>query len=385
MRRSMLACLPAGSLILMSALVPLEASRAAAVADAGGYSYRTCLDPGGPTSAFIDISASGTPLGLGDDAEANITLPFAFPFYGNTSTSLRIGNNGGLLVGTGSGDVFTTNTALPANLGAAVLPFWDDLDSDTGNVFWQALTPCPNPDGGVDTACTIVQWHDRPHYSNSAGHATFQALLYANGNIVFHYLDVDFGNAAWNFGASATIGIQGGDPDPAHRLFTQVAFNQTPAVAAGCPIAFSFARIELDATATPDTNGTPGDECGMSGFIAVAAGTEVEICYEITNRGSVALSRHTLVDSVLGTLLNDFPYTLAPGASAFLTSNVIIAEPTIHTGTWTASNPGPVDVAVAEATAYVDVLGSGGFPLFGDGFEDPPSMPRARRGALPIR
>jgi hypothetical protein len=53
-----------------------------------------------------------------------------------------------------------------------------------------------------------------PHYqsASSSDAATFQAVLYeGTNNIRFNYQDVDFGNAALNYGASATIGLQRDD------------------------------------------------------------------------------------------------------------------------------------------------------------------------------
>lgn len=345
--------------------------------DAGGYGLRDCADAGGPASAFVDISGSGAALGLSDDGEANIVLPFSFPFYDTTTADIRVANNGALLVGALAGDVLASNAGpLPVasgGFGPGIMPFWDDIDADTGNVYWQSMTPCPNPDGGAGVACAIIQWDARPHYSN-VGSATFQVLLYANGSILFHYLDVAFGNAGFDGGASATIGIQG-DSNVAANKFVQYAFNQPGAVVAGCPILISLTpAIELRVTATPNSNGTPGDECGVSDFITVAAGTEVEVCYSIRNVGGVTLTRHTLTDPVPGIILSAFPYILPPGASAFITVNRVITIPTIFTGTWTAFNPGPVDETSDAATGYVDVTGAGGFPIFADGFEDPPPL-----------
>jgi hypothetical protein len=67
------------------------------------------------------------------------------------------------------------------------------------------------------------------------------------------------------------------------------------------------------------------------------------------------LTQHTLVDNELGTILNNFPYSLTPGASAFITQSTMITYTTINTATWTAFNPGPVNTAVATDTATVTV------------------------------
>ena len=126
---------------------------------------------------FIDISATGTALGLTDDSEANIVSPFPFTFFGATSSDLRVGNNGGILFSVTAGDLGMTNAALPAATGLpapAILPFWDDMDDETGNVYWEVQGTAPDRK-------LIVEWYNRPHFSNT-GSATFEAILYETSN-----------------------------------------------------------------------------------------------------------------------------------------------------------------------------------------------------------
>ena len=63
---------------------------------------------------YISIPASGTPLALADDGEANITIPWGATFFGVTSSDLRVGNNGAILFDATVGEVGVTNAALPA-------------------------------------------------------------------------------------------------------------------------------------------------------------------------------------------------------------------------------------------------------------------------------
>jgi subtilisin family serine protease len=150
--------------------------------------------------AFVDISGTGTPLALGDDNEANITTTVGNAIF--PAGTVTVGNNGGIIAG-GSAELHQNNEALPTSLfGKALLPFWDDMDSETGNVYWQQLLV-----GGINTL--IVQWENRPHFNN-VGSATFQLQLFESGPILarYAYEDVNFGNAFYDFGASATIGYQ---------------------------------------------------------------------------------------------------------------------------------------------------------------------------------
>ena len=57
--------------------------------------------------SYIPINTTGTALGLTDDGEANITIPWGATFFGVTSSNLRVGNNGGILFNATTGDVGT--------------------------------------------------------------------------------------------------------------------------------------------------------------------------------------------------------------------------------------------------------------------------------------
>jgi hypothetical protein len=104
------------------------------------------------------------------------------------------------------------------------------------------------------------------------------------------------------------------------------------------------------------TVGTDPGTCAVTTAISVTAGTQVTYCYQIRNTGALSLTRHTLVDSELGTILNNFPYTLVPGATAFLTNSTVLTTTTINSADWTLFNPGPANVVTATATATVTIL-----------------------------
>lgn len=152
------------------------------------------------TTSFDDISATGVDLMLGDDGEANITIPFMFTLDGISSSDLRVGNNGGVLFNITAGDVGLSST--PTAQG--FYPFSDDLDSDYGAVLWETLGTAPN-------RRVVILWNDRPHYSNSASGATLELILYETTNeITFLYQDTDFGAGnVNNDAASAGIRVVG--------------------------------------------------------------------------------------------------------------------------------------------------------------------------------
>ncbi|MEZ6016158.1 MAG: hypothetical protein R3F49_13645 [Planctomycetota bacterium] len=156
---------------------------------------------------FIDISATGAPLGLGDDTEADITTT-----VGNSllaAGTARVGANGGIrFAGTGL-DLGWTNGAIPTVTPSTstgcfdgdqtLLPFWDDISPNLGGeVFWQEI-------GGT----LIVQWNQTGFF-NTTDTATFQVQVFSSGPVVAQYLYQDIQQATPAGGASATIGYQAG-------------------------------------------------------------------------------------------------------------------------------------------------------------------------------
>lgn len=220
--------------------------------DAFGYTWMTS------TFNYIPANGSGTPLNLTDDAEANILSPFAFPFYGGSSTDLRVGNNGGILFGVTTGDVGVTNSSMASAPDNFIAPFWDDIDDETGNVYWLVTGTAPNRK-------LVVEWYNRPHY-NGIGAVTFEAVLFENGNILYQYLDTDFGNPSYDNGASATSGIRG--VGAANSL--EYSFNQ-PKLTNG--LALCFVRPgnpPCDAADVPWLTVTPTSTVGLTGTPATS-------------------------------------------------------------------------------------------------------------------
>ena len=111
---------------------------------------------------------------------------------------------------------------------------------------------------------------------------------------------------------------------------------------------------------TPDitltkTVGTDPAVCAITNAITVTQGTDVTYCYSVENTGNVTFTQHTLTDSELGNILVDFPYSLVPGASAFITETTTILTSTVNTATWTASDPSVPVSALDIDTATVTV------------------------------
>ncbi len=165
------------------------------VLNGGTLSHSQYNDPSG----FVDISATGASLTLGDDGEATVSTTVGNDIF--PAGSVTIGNNGGIIAAAGE-ELGYSNTALPSSDWAtALLPLWDDIDDSAGSVYWQELLV-----DGMNTL--IVQWHDRPHF-NDVGAATFQVQVFESGPVPvrFAYQDIIFGDSNDN-GGGATIGVQ---------------------------------------------------------------------------------------------------------------------------------------------------------------------------------
>ncbi len=161
--------------------------------DGFGYRWQDSQEPGGPTFDWVEISDIGTALNLGDDDDAVVDLPWAFPFYGTPRTTVRVSSNGYLTFGTDGTDY--TNDPIPNAdpPNAFIAPFWDDLNPSTsGEVYTYYDT---------ETDRFIVEWYQVPHYGASSPY-TFEVILYPDGRILFQYLDLQ-GDLT-----SATVGIE---------------------------------------------------------------------------------------------------------------------------------------------------------------------------------
>lgn len=146
--------------------------------------------------------------------DAPVETPFPIRFYDRTFEQVRIGENG--IIGLGETHVTQNfNSSIPDVLppNGFVAPFWDDLSITDGHgeIWYDTIGEAPD-------RRFVVTWHDVPHISQVTGPTvpsgdpnaiTFQAIFEeSTGDIVFQYQDVAFGNAAFDFGNQATIGLE---------------------------------------------------------------------------------------------------------------------------------------------------------------------------------
>jgi hypothetical protein len=179
--------------------------------DGHGYRWMDSDEPSGPSYEWIDISSIGTIPGTSDDGNYGpFDLGFPFEFYGTEHTTVRICANGWLSFTSVATSLTNEEIPCDAEPNDLIAPFWDDLDpSSGGNIYYYS-------DGA--NGRFIAQWDHVPRYSSTPDTAsyTFQAVLYADGRIVYQY------NSLTGPVESCTVGTE----DGAGMDGLQVVFNQ---------------------------------------------------------------------------------------------------------------------------------------------------------------
>ncbi len=93
--------------------------------------------------------------------------------------------------------------------------------------------------------------------------------------------------------------------------------------------------------------------CGTTDTISVPAGTQVDYCFTVENTGSETLNYHTLVDSHLGTILNNDNQVLDPGDTLEVLVTDTVTQTVTNSATWFAR----VDPPSAVTSVTVEVNG----------------------------
>ncbi|MCP3915262.1 MAG: hypothetical protein GY711_06885 [bacterium] len=212
--------------------------------------------------AFVDISASGIPLGLGDDAEVDIQTTVGNALF--AAGTVRIGSNGGVRFGGAALELEYGNGQIPSN-GAfsgeqALLPFWDDFNTGAGSageIYWDEV-------GGT----LIVQWQDAQFYA-STDSATFQLQVPSSGSALAHFVYTDVQQPRAAGGASATIGYQAGGID----VDVEWAFNIPGGVTDGTVLTLT----DMPGVGQPYCGPSTGNSSGAPALIQACGATSVTV------------------------------------------------------------------------------------------------------------
>ncbi|HEX9994805.1 MAG TPA: S8 family serine peptidase [Acidimicrobiales bacterium] len=162
----------------------------------------------------------------GDDDTRQVTLPFAFPFYGRTVTSAFVGTNGLLTFRSGATQYFNERIPSPAAPNLAVYAFWDDLVvDDQASVRTETIGTAPD-------RRFVVEWRNVHFYDDASHRVTVEAVLGEDGSVTTQWFDL--GADPRERGGSATVGIEDADG----RTGLQFSFDQ-PVLADGRAVRFS--------------------------------------------------------------------------------------------------------------------------------------------------
>ncbi|TAK92414.1 MAG: hypothetical protein EPO06_00980 [Burkholderiaceae bacterium] len=188
---------------------------------------------------WIDISATGTTLALGDDAvSAALNLGFTFNFGGTNYTQVRVMSNGMLqFAGTATN---YNNAQLPLdgsggkpNIDFAMLPLWDDYNTNNTATYMRYRSQ-----GTAPNRVFIVSWLAAPYYcfntggtgcngsnQTTAATATFQVQIYEQGQFVYSYGTTNGAGGAHSGGptfsnSGGTVGVEVGNTD-----YVQYSYN----------------------------------------------------------------------------------------------------------------------------------------------------------------
>ncbi len=156
-----------------------------------------------------DYGGSGTPLDLGNDGLAVLSLPFTFTYYGNNFNYITVCTNGWAAFD--STDQFAPrNWKIPSPFGPdnLIALFWDDLDSIPGGVFYKYDS---------ENHRFIIEWSRLYNRFDGISTETFELILLdpayystvtGDGELIFQYLEVNNVDSVHYY---TTVGIENED------------------------------------------------------------------------------------------------------------------------------------------------------------------------------
>jgi hypothetical protein len=235
-------------------------------------------------NGFVDIAATGTPLGIANEAIVGVDLPFAFEFYGRSATHLCVSSDGFVLFDLAPCPTYSYHYSelLPsASMPApALLPLWQELIADTGEVYAGTLGTAPN-------RRFVIEWFDRRPYGATDGF-TFELILdEATGRVSFEYADVNTVPSSFDNGAHATIGIQAND-----TLATLFSFY-TPSITSGSGIEWTPTSPQIFSASASASVGAGGPVMTIAPAALrarILSGTSTSAPLAIGNTGTATLT-----------------------------------------------------------------------------------------------
>ncbi len=171
----------------------------------------------------------GERMRAGDDTMHQLDAPFAIRFAGNATgfTKLYLSSNGTISFTDKNQPGFLNRSQPTTVVNTLVTPMWDDLAPvfDDSDIYHQVIGEAPSRK-------LVIEWRKFTHFQ-APDVGTFQVVFHEDSpNIAFNYHDTDFASAAFDKGASATIGVQ-----TSQTKAVEYSFNQ-PKVSSASSILF---------------------------------------------------------------------------------------------------------------------------------------------------
>lgn len=214
----------------------------------------------GPEFVWEDLSLSGTKIPSGnyyntgsaalDDGTAGpFTLPFDFPFFGQTYRKVWVGVNGAISFSDTAVNVngyFASQTIPGAAIDGLASAFWNDLTIDpdgggNGDIYFASL---PGIRWGV-------QWNHVGNFNSAEDTlVSFQIILQNNGDIIMRYLNVGETNLA----GAALIGLQ--DFDCSYTPYLDQGAPLSLVVTDSSAVRFSYTPLVLEQAGDANRSGS---------------------------------------------------------------------------------------------------------------------------------
>jgi uncharacterized protein (TIGR03437 family) len=168
----------------------------AASPSANRYTFET-----GAGSYDQAAAAGGTLLtGLRDDDSREISLPFPFPFYGNSYERVFVNSDGNLTFLSPDNDTGDRSLGRMVSGPPRIAPLFEDLDPTMADDGVRVL---------LEPSRVVVSWVGVPEYSDYyfGRSETFQIRLYPDGRVEYAYAGVVTDQAVVGISPGGTLGV----------------------------------------------------------------------------------------------------------------------------------------------------------------------------------
>ncbi len=244
------------SVVALASLSPAgQAHAASGGPDGFGYSFVDQAD--GAVYVYVNITATGTNLGNGDDtliAAVNLGAPFTF--YGNVVNQLRPSTNGFITSTAGTSSDFSNDCPLPLAPGGGgfrIAVLHDDLISTVYYQYFDQAAAAGVGYPGETAGISVFQWAGEYYPAGGGDAVNMEAILFHDDNTILTMVSQDT-----NGGAGATLGIQDATATNGLNYTCNVGGGTIPGVTA---VEYSLAPppppTDSDCC-TPSPTGAPG-------------------------------------------------------------------------------------------------------------------------------